>query len=192
MKPTDRHRHRTHERGMCFVQRDDKLCYINIPRSGSTTMKALTWRQARWQIANFYDENFSSYFVFALIRNPYERFLSSYVGAERGGSLNRHHVPSFDNLIHKMDQYWDAHFERQCWFIEDAPLSELIRLEDLTPEILGRLLGRGVKDIPLHNQTSPDQRKDLQNRYTDEMKEFVRKIFWLDFQLWNNCPIRIE
>lgn len=54
--------------------KDDKLLYIYIPKSGSSTMRA-TLQGNRVKLRNL---NSSNYFTFSIIRNPRDRLVSAY------------------------------------------------------------------------------------------------------------------
>lgn len=81
-----------HEYGMCWVNHENQIGYINIPKNASSSTKYLLSAN-HWQISNFNDSEVKNYRFFCPLRDPLERWIS---GTEefmlRYNICDMHHV----------------------------------------------------------------------------------------------------
>jgi hypothetical protein len=136
---------------------------------------------------------------FALIRNPYQRFASSYRFVRAGGAsevgLNgtfrrmTAHIDSIDAYLAFLEDKspldLDFVMRPQSWFVSDLDtgcllVDRIFRLDDERAAIDAFLLDHGAGPLP-HSNRSSGERLDL----TPQQRRRVEDIYAADFTLWD-------
>jgi hypothetical protein len=178
----ERTRYVTHDRGLCIVNRDKKLCYVNIPKCGSNSLKEVTLRSGNgWGWGNFYDDDLRDFHSFTVVREPIARFVSGCLEIKK---RNAWVVGSIRDIVMALPYRVDGHIEHQWWFIEDHPLHEIVRLEDLNVETLSRLVGDEVNRVPRTNVNTQAHRDAVRADIDDDLLARLRHFYLVDFAVW--------
>jgi chondroitin 4-sulfotransferase 11 len=186
--------------------------FVQIPKNASTSIhSALSNRTDESHEHELYIETLSqndpelieSYFSFAVVRNPYDRFVSMWEylhGPEEYiWPLNFEETV---NLFYERGRFFytteNIHWWPQARFvaIKNAILvDEIIRIEEIDkrwPEIIDKIM-EGVpagfsKPSPMlgkSNQSPSREGRPWQEYYTPELKEKVYELYKRDFLLFN-------
>lgn len=154
-----------------------RLVFVHIPKTGGTSIldalgaslndrMHINWRIYRH--ANKY--RFNQYYKFAVVRNPYERTLSTYNYLFRGGCGTsdrvlsediRRRAPTFEHFVMEYlsssSLVLHNHFMPQAWFVCDElgsiMVDRIIRFENLDEEFsaLAREQGWRTRTLPKRN-----------------------------------------
>lgn len=175
-----------------------KPLYIHIPKTAGTSMKevpsvkVIGFHKKACEISNIND-----YFSFAIIRNPYDRFLSSYYFYLNNYKNNRpikrqiREYKDFEEFVLNFENFGtkdDLQFIPQYKFVVDDK-NELIvdyigyfdRYENEWKNIC-KFTGIEYCELPKKNTTTHPHWSDI---YTDEMKAIVYELFKKDFEFFN-------
>lgn len=139
--------YRGHALGTCLVHHRLRICYVNVPKSASTTVKVALLRLG-FTTSSFLSHDYSDYFTFTVIREPVARFWSGFVEfweRERGdwrydsnGERIRYwniRSPEFLDLAKRPFDVFDEHLEVQCRFLDGLKFDQVCRCESLDSDI---------------------------------------------------------
>ena len=147
-----------HQRGMCFVNKERKLCFVNIPKNASMSVRDILLNNG-FKVSNYIKNDYTEYLSFTVWRDPLRRFVSGYLEILRRYSRKSEIAPyvyhdrrpflhvqdsqaliKFEEFISEVKyNFFDEHIQSQCWFIEDwkgnqFKFDHVFRLESLNEE----------------------------------------------------------
>ena len=175
-----------------YVDAVKKNMWVDIPKVGSTTLRNLLNFKQNGQRSL---KNLSNIeFVFAFVRNPFDRLVSNYkmfttrdLGIRQLIKLNKLNqqpsdiknmsFPEFCNIILKHDNH---HWELQHKFMIKWP-NFVGRFESFSSDIrkVGDLLKIPIKNIP---HTNPTKHKHYTEYYDDETRQIVAEKYAKDIE----------
>ena len=180
-----------------------KLLLIHIPRTGGNSIQ-LNGHVDVVCFEHMFAKNIkdlSEYFSFAIVRNPYDRFLSSYHFYRDAYQNKRNikneikkHLTFKDFVLNFKDfEYKNDHqFTPQWEFVLDENGKDIVNyiggFEDLWwvwEKVVfltsDRTSFESIPSLPVKNKTEHNEWKE---EYTDEMKEIVYNLFEKDFEVF--------
>jgi hypothetical protein len=175
-----------------FWSRRYKMYYLQIPKSGCTTIKhQLGCKVSDWQTV---DEPINDkYKILIGVREPFGRFISGYWEMKRLRQISDD--TSFDHFVEMCESrgLWHDHLWHQTYYIEECitsiPLTQqydfFVWDDDLTEKLRGILEEPDLQDIRL-NKT--------ENNivwFTHEIMQKVRKMYKDDFTLYEKINAEI-
>ncbi len=149
----------------------------------------------------FTKRQFTSYFKFTFVRNPWDRLLSAYLFLKKGGRneqdkkwalryLNKY--DSFDdfvtNWVNEDNIHLGLHFRPQCEFVcskNGTPEVDFIGyFENIDNdfEYIKNKIGGGT-ELAFNNKTS-DKKKDYCQYYNDKTRKIVESIYRKDIEIF--------
>lgn len=182
--------------------------YIHIPKVAGTSINhALYGRTlghySAMEIREKFPQLYANCFTFSFVRNPWERTLSAYRFAKKGGTETmgvnnpmQHQIPEFDSfesfihewLANKKLSSLDYIFRPQSNFIYDQNdiliIDYLGRLENLDSDIreINKLTKKSIS-VPRLNFTAAEN--NYRDYYNTNMLDLVAQIYKRDVQLFN-------
>ena len=190
-----------HDKGLCYILKDKKVCFIPVPKNSSTTFR----NECPWsyETENFIknpqvlDENK----VICIVREPLDRLISGYLEVlirthdcprtlEKDFIYIREEPQRFLAFIKEIKkEFFDAHIEPQLFYLTNED-NNLIKLDEVwlirdTNEKLSQLFGKSI--------TQKTNIKSLgdKKRYVDylnnnsRLKTFVEKLYAEDIEFYN-------
>lgn len=168
-----------------------KYLFIEIPRTGTTSMSYVLRKQAdgvrvkgEKHIRDIPQEA-KDYKVFACVRNPYDRMYSHYC-YRRARCLNR--GKKLETKLRTFADYVDYHVSgeedhqnsnTQLWYLRYAANPLIVKFEDLPKSFLNLpFLPKNIK-LPYTNSASKGK---WQDQYTEELAEMVFSWAHQDFE----------
>ena len=182
--------------------------FIHVPKAAGTSISRALYGE---QLANHYPAElyyniskteYRKYFVFSVVRNPWDRLVSAYEFIKQGGTK---YVKPLDNSIYKKKQFsefdtfvkeildknnvmsLDKVFHHQHFFICDKESNVLVdhvgKLENLneTTEIIESKIGRKLRLDVINKSIN---RSDYRSYYTTQTYEIVENIYSKDIELF--------
>ncbi len=200
---------RVGQKPIIFSMPSLELIYVNSPRCACTTTKSLILSQLELEMGieedfdsvhSLFSSNLSGeinvysrldyapdYYSFTIVRNPFARVVSFYVG-KGGGPISRRvynysEGDTFPDFVKKIYQIGTSRFEphliEQYRGFRVAQLDKIIRLENYNKEIKEVL---NVKDIPQYNASG---KKDYRSYYDHESRQMVEELYAKDLEMLN-------
>ena len=184
--------------------------YIRIPRTGSTSISKVLANQGSWP--HFYaslvrdligEQSYNEKFVFASVRNPWDRLVSWYhfnCHDTRAGDTQKQKYKSlgFKGWIMESCPHvgWKPHhFAHQpedpicqlTWITDDNGkiiVDHIVRLENLQSDLeqIKDKLGLSSLRVPVLNQSHQRKEKNYRTYYDQETKNKVFKLFEEDIR----------
>ena len=203
--------HRIHLKGSLLnAFYNKKVIFVHIPKTaGISVAKAifgdvsLEGHRSIMFYKNLFNEDFSEYFTFSVVRNPWDRLYSAFKFLEKGG-INIHDRNAYEQYLEEYKDFEDfvtnglnkemiyeiMHFIPQSEFIcsKDGKIdvNYIARFENLKDDISE--LSEKVNDIlksnyklDHHNKTD---KKDYKDIYTIQMIEKVHQIYQKDIDIF--------
>lgn len=193
---------------------DDNECiFVHIPKTaGVSICQSLFGNLAgghdpitRYQII-FSEHDFSRYFKFAFVRNPWDRLFSAYNFLRSGGFNERdnqwsqEHLSKFSSFNQFVEQWVTKdnvvkyiHFVPQYMFLclpsskPRKPLTDFIgfyeNIEEDFSFIKSRLVVEGGTGLCRYNMTSHGNPTDYRNAYTTTTKRIVADVYRQDIEI---------
>lgn len=183
---------------MSIVNNKHKHTFIHIPKTAGHSMQVLPWvgRTCHTSALEFQQAGMwrDDYFSWTFVRNPYDRFVSSYEWARQTWNavwqlrfgITKNDLATFENYLswvertggHKNDN------RQQSEFICDQDGKIIVdfvgRFENLTEDwdfVCNKVLGQS-SPLPHKNKTN---RRSTDSYYTEEQKKRVYKLYKTDF-----------
>lgn len=193
------------------LERSNEIIFIHIPKAaGNAVIQSLYCADATGHdpLTRYRDHDrdlFTTYFKFAVVRNPWDRFVSSFHYLKQGGigyfdkDFSRkylHDTPDFNAFVEKMMtnknfeksvMRW-IHFIPQIDFIslsgKKVDLDYLVKLEKLDTDfpVLSKKLGLDDKSLTESNKSIRD---NYQTYYTDKSRQYVYELYKNDCEILN-------
>jgi len=198
------------KRSRPFLNHHLKTIFVHVPKAAGTSIEnhlrqtdkdvvgghttALAYRRK-------YPEEFASYFKFAVVRDPVDRFVSAYSYLKQmkvHAALNNQIVHDSESMDHFAQKVKESpgilgnivHLLPQHQFVCDQKGEILVdtvfrfeNLEDAWPEICNRV---GIPPAPLA-KLNPSRRAAKQEA-TDEVLSLVRSAYARDFEIFAYTP----
>ena len=174
------------------------ILFIHIPKTGGVSVNAcgLFPPGKHYSIVDLWTGSilpqFQGRYSFAIVRNPYDRFVSAYTYLLKGGRQYPSHL-RYQSMLQKypnMDAVLDdlrflkhtiLHFVEQTFFIANERgnilVDRMIRFENLKEELV--TLHPGFEHLPHRNATAREAKPPL----TTEQKQKIAKAYRRDFKL---------
>jgi hypothetical protein len=183
-----------------YMNKEKKICYIATPKNASSYFKTIfnKYRIQDWSLEN--KDQLKNYHVICTVRNPLDRFVSSYLEMFKGRVDIR--LPKYildkgvcleslqDILDELKSDIFDIHFKQQVWFIQEYAnyIDNIVNVDRMSTEI--QYLSTEYKlDIPKHAKYIGDaeQKKKIKDMITDNcsMMDDIYDIYEHDYLLYN-------
>lgn len=197
-----------------------KIIFIHIPKCGGMTLQQIPcirhqtphfFGQGHIALSNIRKQNpqkYKTYFIFTVVRNPYDRLASAFFYLKKGGMQN-HYDKRLRKLLEKYKTFRNfvfsirkdnlhnkvLHMKPMHHFVCDPNTGNLLtenifKLEQDLPKLKQSLLDRKILTFENDFDKVCNTRKNKTN-YTQinwenekNMKEEIKKIYRKDFQLF--------
>lgn len=188
----------------------EDIIFVHIPKAAGNTIihslyneNASTGHDTLSRYLKYNKKRYNSSYRFSVVRNPLDRFVSSFHYLKQGGlgyfdkkfrNIYLSNVNSFNDFVEKMrhnKSYKDKimqwiHFMPQFHFIshdgKTIDLHQYLRIEQLDhdfPKLADKLGRKNTKLITVNSSNHGLYR----NYYSDKNKEFIADLYALDFSL---------
>jgi hypothetical protein len=95
--------HSGHKFGSCYYHQNLKICYVNIPKNASTTLKDVVRKNGFFE-TNFLTTNLDIVEIFTVIREPLNRYLSAVNYMNISGRITAYeHIETQSNFLSGID-----------------------------------------------------------------------------------------
>ena len=194
--------------------RDSPILFIHIPKNAGTNVATqLYGRHSGHHTAQWYRAADTAYFdskhKFALLRHPYDRFISAYKFAWHGGTSSVRASRWITKLVRKYDkpflfaQYlsefhqsdlekFDPVFQPQYSYICDRDGSLMIdtcmKLEDVS----GSIIKVGDTELDLRNKVNKNRYEEVDDnevKIENKMMSIIRRIYKTDFEWYEKINL---
>ena len=194
-----------HDKGWCWFNNNNKICFIAIPKNASTSIRnGLNLKK----MDNYFDlgEDFKKeYKNITVLRDPLERIVSAYLEV----LIRVHDSPMTANKkfykmkesIHRFREFiielekdtYDAHVEPQYFYITDKegellPFYKILRFENLMEDFNDLKTDLTLVENLPHLNYKPQERKNMVYTYLKKDPELIKKIekiYEKDFEIYN-------
>ena len=185
---------------MCIIDHDNKLIYIAIPKTGTTSIQEFLpkiisdnsivvnsnkpnniglCKHSSAKTISSIIENYSDYHSIAVIRNPYDWYVSWFTYRQRDGSGFSSKNMSFKEYLNKQPMK-----ELLSWICDDNDniiVNSIIKyedgIEDQMKNIISKTFSKNITSkIPKLNISKKRKKKDYKIYYNDETKKIVEKL----------------
>ncbi len=200
--------------GMCIVNTSRKIIFINIPKNASTSMRLKLFANGfKW--GNLKKINSSEYFIFTIIRNPVDRFLSQYLemikracgdnkiyGATQKPFFRiidpKERFKSFIRTELKQGNLFEPHLQRQTWFLtgdknEYFKIDKYILMNNMTTE-LKQLTKELNISLDIKNQRkTPVVNKSMLRKIllsNTNLLNIINDVYKEDFELYQRFQLK--
>ena len=184
-----------------------KIIFVHIPKTaGISVAKAifgdvsLEGHRSIMFYKNLFNEDFSEYFTFSVVRNPWDRLYSAFKFLEKGG-INNHYRNAYEQYLEEYKDFEDfvtnglnkkmiyeiMHFIPQSEFIcsKDGKIdvNYIARFENLKDDIskLSEKINNPI-ELDHHNSNKKVSYKEI---YTSDMIKKVEEIYKMDIINFN-------
>ena len=201
-----------------MILEEEKCIYIHIPKTGGSsiefafdqkTQEHETLEQTKEKIKNSYE----SYFSFSIVRNPFDRFVSTYFYLKEKEEAPYVEGMSFDDFVY-MAKEWKANYSKSFVEFKKTRLSfeEYLKTLYLCPQTdwivregslaINRViyfdnLNEGFKDVckklkikkflPHRNKTN---HKNYLHYYNKKTLSIIESVFEKDFIFFDHFKLR--
>ena len=177
-----------------------KFVYIHIPKTGGTSLYRL--KEGGGYLNDvlpdtdvikshknilYAKEYLDDYFVWATLRNPFDRFISIYLrGCEVYG--NRPFSQFVDEIVFNSLLIQTSFVTQHYWVSIDGgiPVDKFVDFDDLVPQTLSILDNLGVPTDKEFPWLKKSDRKPWQEYYNEEDKYEIEQVYKEDFKLCLN------
>lgn len=174
----------THKYGSCLVSDEYKICYVPIPKNASTSISFLLRNTFGFYNSTIFDDRYSEYFCFCILRNPISRFLSGYFEYKKRRKL----LIGVDEVSRDIWDNRDEHLEPQINFLGTTKFDLVITKEDMLSGVqeLNKRTGIKITAVPFFNTTKLNQEEilDLYGRISQEGMHTLDKFYSRDFDIF--------
>lgn len=193
------------------VEDNNRVIFIHVPKAaGNALIKTLfgasaTGHDPLRRYLSHNSEKFYSYYKFAVVRNPYDRLVSSFFYLKQGGigffdndfaESYLNDIDSFEEFVTRLgsdDEFRGAimswvHFVPQLDFItldgSNVAVDRVIKLESIDQEISELCEKLGVPPVKMIKDNM-SQRKSYKTYYTPELISIVSSLYKDDLAVLN-------
>jgi hypothetical protein len=183
-----------------------KCVYIHVPKAGgsSVCLDLFGYKVGHKKYKDydrFYSKLLKQYFVFSIVRNPFDRLYSAYTYLSQGGKNStdkkffERELSQYDTFekfvndwVSKDNVYSWIHFVPQYEFLINKDkvikIDYVAKLEDIDQDYgyIARRLGLGDRVLPVKNKSR--RASEYGAMYTQEMKDKVALIYEKDIELF--------
>tara|TARA_B110000977_G_scaffold191040_1_gene262633 strand:- start:1523 stop:2116 length:594 start_codon:yes stop_codon:yes gene_type:complete len=185
---------------MCIIDHDNKLIYIAIPKTGTTSTQAFLQKiisdnsivvnsnkpnniglckHSSAKTISSIIENYSDYHSIAVIRNPYDWYVSWFTFRQRDGAGISSKNMSFKEYLNKQPMK-----QLLSWICDDNDniiVNSIIKyedgIEDQMKNIISKIFPKNITSkMPKVNISKKRQHKDYKIYYNDETKKIVENL----------------
>lgn len=177
-------------KGLCWIVREKKLCYFHIPKCASSAIR----ESAEYEYCHA-DDVPDDFFVFTVLRNPYQRFYSAYAEAMKREDILSNQIPfpqSDRDIMDTIDLLetgvYEPHFVPQYKFLEgyEHRIDEFVLFANV-----GMAISKIYKDREIPNNfvnkniSDPSTKQHIRNivRSSKQVGDRITKIYQRDFDL---------
>lgn len=184
------------------------LIYIHIPKTGGLSVcDAFDSKEQNHKGLNYYIENYgcSHYFKFTIVRNPWDRFLSTYFYLKNGNRVleaikrGNNHIKHLHDHINKFKDFkdfciyskdipniikHDIHFKPQISFFTDVPFDYVGFFETLNSDIKEICKINNISNINISHLNKSDH-LEYWKYYNNELKDIVYNLYKDDILKFN-------
>ncbi len=167
-----------HPHGLCWVQDERKLCFVNIPKCASSSMK-LALEPVGFVEQNFNDRDFSHYLALAVLRDPLARFRSAIAQMNRDCAIDL----TMDAVIQAMETEPDfgaAYLKPQMWFLRGIRIDIALRCDHLAEDTAFML----INGVGHHNRSSGRDLETMRANMTSEQVDRVHRHYRRDLAVY--------
>ena len=158
---------------MCVIDHDNKLIYIAIPKTGTCSTQTFLRK-----ISSII-EDYSDYHSIAVIRNPYDWYVSWFTFRKRNGAKISSKNMSFKEYLNKQ-----PHNELLSWICDDNDniiVDSIIKyedgIEDQMINIISKIISKNINlKMKKKNISKKRKHKDYKIYYNYKTKKIVEKL----------------
>lgn len=192
---------------------EHEFLFIHIPKTGGlSVLSSLIGHEERVghskaiQYRKLDKNRFNSYYKFAFVRNPWDRFLSSFLFLKKGG-INKYdkkwadiHLTNFETLDDFIQSLTDLDFQKKvlswkhfvpqhefiCDLNNNLIINAVYKFEDINQgyNAIRKQLGFG-KELIEKNRSRPESHDFREYYKTPEAISFVELLYETDIKLFN-------
>ncbi len=121
-----------HPHGLCWAHDERKLCFVNIPKCASSSMKQALI-PCGFVEQNFNDHDYSRYLTFTVLRDPLARFRSAVAQMNRDRAVEL----TMGAVLEAMETqpgFGAAYLKPQVWFLHGSRIDVVMRCDHLTED----------------------------------------------------------
>jgi hypothetical protein len=183
------------------------FCFIHIPKTGGTTIEKLLYtapvHHRPWhELYYLSPEKYERWFKFCVVRDPVDRFLSSYDYLKHGGRnqidaeiarrfLNKldinNFVKSFELVYFKNELMQYFHFQPQSEYILSADgycmVNKLISFDNFNKEVAAIL---NINSNQVRHENKTKGKRTTPMCLSEDSIKIIKALYKRDFELYNN------
>ncbi len=195
-----------HPRGTCWVSDKKKAVFINIPKCASTTLKrqinggrgvmsrgtSVIEDDEQFCESNFIErDDLGRYYIFTVVRNVVDRFLSAYQEAARSTNT-QNFLPSVEEAVRLLpadhqENWRQEWFAPQVWHLDGINVDAMIHMDRMYEgmEKVGERLNISFLPAPSdgRNITSKPDRVTV----TEEQAHLIKEFYADDIRMMNEA-----
>jgi hypothetical protein len=182
-----------------MIDHQRKLLFIHIARTGGTSVEKALVGEDWWKIdpttkhlsasqarRHYGEDVWREYTTFAIIRNPWDRFVSMWtIGYWFSPETHLAGVKpdNFRQFIHTLKPHpAEAHQTFHQHEILDQEIDFILRFESLQNDFSEMLKKRGLDDISLPVALKSDDRRPYRDYYDEETARFIARTYSVDIE----------
>lgn len=185
----------------------DECIFIHIPKTGGVSVKKSLFgtrggghRRLRSYKIIFREKEFSEYFKFAFVRNPWDRVVSAYEFLRDGGitesdkKWSKKVIPQYSKFnefitgwLDRKNVYDQIHFMPQYEFLrlgKVKPMVDYVGKFECLQEDFEKICDKIGKKSNLEHKNKSERKKNYRKYYNSKTKEIVKEVYREDVNLF--------